>query len=310
MSKISVVIPLYNKARNIRATLESVRAQTFPAFEIIVINDGSTDQSVAIVQNMNLPNLRLISQENQGAAAARNTGIKAAKGDFVALLDADDFWYPSYLSEINALILKFPKETVFATAVEVEKKNKIFPSIYSIMDCEANQNYCLNYFSASLKASLLTSSSVVFRKNICEKIGYFNTDYASGQDTDFWIRIGLHFRVVFSSKILVRYNYIPNSLSHRSTTLNTKPNFDRYRSLEKDNLPLKHFLDNNRFSLALLAKLAGDQKGFRKLSGQIDIQNMNLKKRILLKMPASLLRLIKKIQFFLLRFNLYFSPFN
>lgn len=310
MSKISVVIPLYNKEKTIQSTLESVLKQSIPPHEILVINDGSTDESVRIIKHLNIPELNLIYQKNQGAAAARNTGIKQAKGDFIAFLDADDYWYPNYLETICSLIEAHPKQAVFATALEVENKVRIFSSQYSIKNYEPHKIYGVNYFTASLQTSILSSSSTVIKKEICNQIGLFNTKYTSGQDTDFWIRIGLQYLIVFSSRICVRYNFEPESLSNRSKKLQSKPNYEEYIEIEKENLPLKRFLDNNRFSLAILAKLDGDKSGFKKMYSQIDLKNMNLKKYLLLKMPLIALQAALKIQHFLMKFNIYLTAFK
>lgn len=310
MPNISVVIPLYNKVETIQSTLESVLKQTIPPYEIVVIDDGSTDESVQIIRHLNIPKLSLVQQKNKGAAAARNAGIKQAKGDFIAFLDADDYWHPNHLEVIRSLIETYPEQSVFATALEVENKVRIFPSHYSIENFEPHKIYCLNYFTASLQTSVLSSSNTVIKKEICERIGLFNPNYISGQDTDFWIRIGLRYSIIFSSTICVRYNFEPGSLSNRSKNLQTKPSYEQYLEIEKVNLPLKIFLDNNRFSLAILAKLDGDKKGFKKMYEQIDLKNMNFKKRLLLKMPQVVLQAALKFQHFLMGFNIYLTAFK
>lgn len=310
MSKISVVIPLFNKEKTIQSTLKAVLSQTSPVYEIVVVNDGSTDESAKIVTELNIPNLSLIRQKNQGAAAARNTGIQQAKGDFIAFLDADDYWYPNYLEEIEKLIETYPEEHVFATALEVGKKNGVFPASYSIDTYKKNETYRLNYFKASLQVSVLHSSSTVIKKEIISRVGLFNANFPSGEDTDFWIRIGLHFPVIFSSNICVRYNFVPNSLSNRSKKLRTKPTYENYKEEEKENIPLKRFLDNNRYALAILAKLDHDKKGFQKMRKEITMENMNYKKRILLKTPRFLLKFALQLQQFLMKFGVYLTAFR
>ena len=94
---ISVVIPLYNKAKTVACTLATVQAQTYSDYEIVVIDDGSTDGSADVVRSINDSRIRLFSQPNAGVSAARNRGIEESRGDFVAFLDADDEWKPDYL---------------------------------------------------------------------------------------------------------------------------------------------------------------------------------------------------------------------
>jgi Glycosyltransferases involved in cell wall biogenesis len=99
---ISVVIPLYNKENCIRKTLDSVLAQNYQDFEVVVVDDGSKDGSARIVASMNDPRIKLITQNNGGPSSARNRGIKEAKGDFVAFIDADDIWTSDHLSLFSA----------------------------------------------------------------------------------------------------------------------------------------------------------------------------------------------------------------
>ena len=110
----SVVIPVYNKEKEIRSTLETVLVQSFIDFEVVLVDDGSSDGSMEIVKGIKDSRIRLFSQKNQGVSAARNAGIRQAVGQYIALLDADDRWEPSYLKEQYDLIQKYPQCGVFA----------------------------------------------------------------------------------------------------------------------------------------------------------------------------------------------------
>ena len=123
----TVIIPLFNKAEHILRTLQSVEWQKYPAAEIIVIDDGSTDEGPALVQKANMKNVRLVHQENQGVSAARNNGVALASHEYVAFLDADDQWLPLFLDEVARLIVKFPQAKFFATRYQI---------------VEAEDNYC------------------------------------------------------------------------------------------------------------------------------------------------------------------------
>ena len=109
--KYSVVIPVYNKAPYIARTLTSVLAQNFDDYEIIVVDDGSTDDSMQKLRQVQSPKIRIIRQENQGVAVARNTGILAAQGEYIAFLDADDAWLPEYLQTILYLLMLTTKNS-------------------------------------------------------------------------------------------------------------------------------------------------------------------------------------------------------
>ena len=112
--RFSVVIPLYNKRRYVRDTLQSVLAQSYPRFEIIVVDDGSTDESVEIVKSINDNRIRVIEQRNSGVSVARNRGVWEAKERYVAFLDADDWWHPDYLQRMVRLIEECPKAGLYA----------------------------------------------------------------------------------------------------------------------------------------------------------------------------------------------------
>ena len=121
---ISVVIPLYNKEKQIKRTLQSVLTQTFQDFEIVIVNDGSTDNSTIEVEKIKDSRIRLIHQENAGVSAARNKGIEEAKYELIALLDADDEWKNKYLEVQYDLYKKYPKCDIFACNYEF-----VFPFI-------------------------------------------------------------------------------------------------------------------------------------------------------------------------------------
>lgn len=116
---ISVIIPLYNKEREIGDTLRSVLAQTLQPAEIVVVDDGSTDRSAEIVRGICSPLVKLVTQPNAGECAARNRAIAESTGDYIALLDADDTWEPGFLEEIAAMIAEFPGCGVYSTAFNI-----------------------------------------------------------------------------------------------------------------------------------------------------------------------------------------------
>ncbi|NLZ30356.1 MAG: glycosyltransferase family 2 protein, partial [Methanomicrobiales archaeon] len=116
MPEVSVVIPLYNKAPYIARALSSIIAQTRQDFEVIVIDDGSTDGGEEIVRGFDDPRIRVIRQENRGVSAARNRGIEAARADFIAFLDADDEWMPTHLGALLRLRGRYPRAGAYGTA--------------------------------------------------------------------------------------------------------------------------------------------------------------------------------------------------
>ena len=288
MPFFSVIIPLFNKEKFIEATLKSVLKQTFIDFEILIINDGSTDNSGPIIKGFDDPRIRYFYKENEGVSSARNDGIDKAQSDYISFIDADDYWYPDFLEEMFKIIKSFPQEKVFSSAIEIETSKKVIPASYSIV--KTNDYEIVNYFTASSKETVICTSCAVFHKSIFEETGVFDSEIKSGQDTDMWIRIGINYPVVFSWKILARYVYDENSLSKNKNYLNQKINFLKFKEQEKTNLSLKKFLDLNRFSLAIKSKLIADHDNFNSYYKAIDVKNISLKKRILLIMPSVILK--------------------
>ncbi|HUH27400.1 glycosyltransferase family 2 protein [Gelidibacter sp.] len=286
----SVLISLYNKENFIKSTLESVRAQTFHDFEIIVVNDGSTDGSEAVVQSISYHRIRYFKQDNKGAASARNAAISNANGKYFALLDADDLWQENYLETIHQLILSYPNQKVYATAVSIETANGEIRSVYSIKNITDGEIYLVDYFESSYINTLLTSSSTVVHPSVFAKTGTYDTSIKSGQDTDLWIRIGIHYKIVFINLPLVTYRYGKESLSNKIKRVVDKPKFDNYTDLEAVNPSMKKFIDLNRFSMAILSKLENDQISFNRFEKAIDYKNLNKKQQFLLKQPPSVVR--------------------
>ncbi|WP_310990979.1 glycosyltransferase family 2 protein [Aequorivita marina] len=294
MTYFSVVIAVFNKEKYIADTLKSVLAQTYQNFEIVILNDGSTDTSEAEILKFKDPRIRYFSKENQGAGAARNFVIKQAKHDYIALLDADDSWLPLYLEEQAKLISDFPKENVFATAIDIQKGKKIYPSAYSVPNLKPNEARTVNFYEASCLNSILTSSSTVVHKDVFAKVGYYNPSIKSGQDTDLWIRIGLEYPVVFLNKTCAIYKYAVASLSNSRLKTSDKASYEKYEVYEKNNLALKKFLDLNRYSLCIVAKMEGNKAVFQQNYQKINLENLTKKQQFLLKQNKITLKYLLK----------------
>ena len=131
----SVIIPLYNKEKSVISTVESVLNQTYPHFELIIVNDGSTDSSLEVVQQFDDPRISIIDKENGGVSSARNVGIRAAKYEYVIPQDADDLWLPFALAEFVELIRNYQQAQVFCTSSCIsEKQFKGFNKRYYVED--------------------------------------------------------------------------------------------------------------------------------------------------------------------------------
>ncbi len=293
MPKFSVVISVFNKEKYIAETLKSVLAQTFTDFEVVILNDGSTDNSEAEILKFKDPRIRYFSKENQGASAGRNFTIQQAEANYIALMDADDYWYPFYLEEQNRLLTEFPNESVFATATEIKRNRKTFKNSYSTQTF-GKDSILVDYFQASQLDSVLLSISTVLKKPIFENVGWYDPKIKSGEDTDLYVRIGLKYKVVFSPKVCATYIIRKNSLFQSVKNLEEKANFEAYEIFEKDNPALKKFLDLNRYSLCILAKLEGNKEAFQKNFQKIDQENLSKKQQFLLRQNKTILKYLSK----------------
>jgi glycosyltransferase involved in cell wall biosynthesis len=290
----SVIISVYNKEHFISHTLNSVINQTFKDFEIIIVNDGSTDQSLEVIKQFKDSRIQLIDQQNHGASHARNQGIAHAKGEFIALLDGDDLWQTQFLEVIANAIENNSEESIFTTAIAHKYDEKIVPVQYNFELSKTTQ--ILDFFKSSKKHPVLSGSSAVFRKSILAITGHFDETIISGQDTDLWIRFGIHYPVVFINEVLVHYVYSSSSLSNTTLNIKDKSKFDNYKEEEKQNLNLKEFLERNRFSLAILSKLNKDKNSYSFYRNALSIEGLSLKRKMLLNSPRWLLKLILKLK--------------
>lgn len=213
----SVVIPLYNKEHNIKNTILSILKQSYQNFEIIVINDGSTDKSARVVNKLGDERIRFISQENQGVSAARNKGIQEAKYEWIAFLDGDDVWEPHHLEEIVKMMKLFPQEKVYTTSFNYSDSRKVFryKRNYPIFKIE-------NYFKEALKEQLICSSTVVVNIQCFIDTGYFNINLSRGEDLDMWFRLAKNFNIIKSSKITAIYNMDDNFSLTKSKSIYEK----------------------------------------------------------------------------------------
>lgn len=200
----SVIIPLYNKEKYISNTINSVLNQSFPDFELIIVNDGSTDNSLAEIEKFTDNRIKLVSQTNSGESSARNHGISNAKYEYIAFLDADDLWSVDYLKSINEIINKFPECGVFSTNYGFKRNNSIIPAFKSKYFNESK--IIDNYFVRSIDKPLITSNTAVVKKNIFSEVGFFDIDLKIGPDLEMWFRIMLKYKLAFHPYIGAIYN--------------------------------------------------------------------------------------------------------
>jgi glycosyltransferase involved in cell wall biosynthesis len=215
MPKVSVIIPAYNVAPYIGETLDSVFSQTFADFEVIVINDGSPDTEELERELARFPDsINYVKQENRGAAAARNEGLRAARGEFVAFLDGDDLWRSNYLDKQIKFILERDCDLVCADAEVFSDGSHKDETYMETLMPDAPPTGDVTFIGLlSAEQSLITSGVVVRRERVFEA-GLFDEELRNSQDFDLWLRLAWNgTRMAYQRQILLRYRSRENSLS-------------------------------------------------------------------------------------------------
>lgn len=205
--KVSVVIPLYNKGPHIARALESVLAQSEQDFEIVVVDDASTDGGAEIVRRHPDRRIRLVRRDKPGPGghAARNAGIRSASAPLIAFLDADDAWKPLFLETIMRLRAAFPQAGAYATARCSSHRDRVEPVDYHGVPQAPWEGLIPDYFASSLEVPVIASSSVAIPHNVFAAVGAFPEGEPAGGDLEMWFRIAIKYPVAFSRYIGVTW---------------------------------------------------------------------------------------------------------
>ena len=215
MNKISVLIPSYNCVKFLPEAIKSVLNQTYQDFEIIIIDDGSTDNTKDIVDSFKkqyLNQIQYIYQENKGLAIARNTGLEHAQGQYIALLDADDVWLPERLeAEIHVIESDPSIGLVHANITKISPTGEF-------LDTPIRQKQFLSgniYEYIFLRKADIACPTVLFRKECCKQAGMFdpNLTRLGCEDRDLWLRISKDYKITYVDKVLANYRVSPESMS-------------------------------------------------------------------------------------------------
>ena len=205
MKKVTIIIPNYNGLQFMELCMAALDAQICRDFEVLVVDDGSRDNSLALARKFESDRVRIIPQENQGVSVARNTGIRNARGEFICFLDADDEWRPDYLATIDDLTVKYPESAIFVTAYAVNMGNgKI-----NYSTCLEPETGCLPSYWLTLAKGydFVWTSATTMRRDTLMEAGLFKPGEKIGQDLDMWARVArINPRVAYSNHICVNYN--------------------------------------------------------------------------------------------------------
>ena len=199
---ISIVIPLYNKEKEVTRAIQSVLAQTVTGFELVVVNDGSTDRGPEVVRSISDARIRVFDQENAGVSAARNRGINESRSELVAFLDADDEWKPDFLETILHLKEKFPSCSVFATNYVFREVNgKYHSPIIRGLPPHPWEGVIEDYFAVAARSDPpLWTSAVAVTKTAIRSIGLFPVGVTGGEDLLTWARLAINCDIAYTSQ--------------------------------------------------------------------------------------------------------------
>ena len=315
MPFFSVIIPLYNKEKFVENAVRSILAQTFTDYEIIIVDDCSTDKSLEIASGIISDTITIIRHDkNKGLSASRNTGIKAANAYYITLLDADDLWKPNYLEKLFSLIQEFPEAALFGTNYE-----ELYPGNKAILPANnvnlRSDGIVSDFFASNLGQPIYCSCSICISRNVFEKIGYYNENITFGEDVDFNIRANSEFKVAYSPEALVSYTmFSENQITNTNLKNKTITDFDSYETLAKENKSLKKYLDFNRYIMARNYQIEGDVRNFTKMKSGInpnpEISGLNAKQRFLLNAPAFISKWLKQIKAAFIKKGIRFTTFG
>ena len=253
--RFSVIIPLYNKSPYVAKAIGSVLAQTFMDYELIVMDDGSKDNSfdVALKAIEGYRHCHIYRQNNAGVSVARNVGVSFSRGEYLCFLDADDWWDPDFLAEMSKLIEEFPKAGIYGTGYTIVNETKHKTRVAPVgVDSGFERGY-IDYCRAYAKTMYmpLTSISVAIPRPVFEEIGGFPKGIKLGEDFLLWIHIALKYKVVFLNKPLAYYNQDVD-VSNRGTQHIHPPkdhmlwNLKDLEQLEKTDADYKQLIDSLR----------------------------------------------------------------
>ena len=206
--RISIVIPAYNSAEFLSAAIDSALAQTVANCEVIVVNDGSTDNTPDVLAQYE-DQIRIIDQANRGLSGARNSGIRAATGELIGLLDADDIWLPTFCETLLQLVERNPDAAAYYGAVQCMSAEGVdLPQAGGQKVVATDQ-----FYTHLVRANWLIPSSMLLRRDIIIDAGLFDPAIRAAEDWDLWLRIGQEHPFAGTEQIVARYRLHGASLS-------------------------------------------------------------------------------------------------
>ncbi len=264
--KFSVIIPAYNAALYIKNSIDSILNQTFSDFEILVVDDGSIDDTEKIVNIIKDERIRYIRQSNGGVSSARNTGIRNARGEYVCFLDADDLWKPNHLEVVLNLINKYPGASVFLTGYEIllhdgKSVIRVWPGVENDLQIDNVFKYIFKY------GYFISTNSISCKRDSFDVVGVFEVGVKNGEDDDMWYRLFAYYSAAVSSMVTTIYIRENSSATATRVFTNNWPFLGRVNTImassevsEERKAYLKRLLEQRKLSFVRYCIVSGDKK--------------------------------------------------
>ena len=305
--RFSVIIPLYNKAPYVTKAIDSVLSQTFADYELVIMDDGSKDDSFDVASKAieGRVNCHIHRQENAGASMARNNAVALSQGEYLCFLDADDWWAPNFLEEMSGLIDACPEAGIYGTGYTIvdEARNRTRMAPIGVEEGfeKGYINYCQVY--AKTLAMPLWTGAVCIPRPIFDEMQGFPKGIKLGEDFLLWIKIVLKYKVAFLNKPLAFYNQDVEAVNRGVIRKGYDPDtfmtfhFDQFEEDEKKNPDLKVLLDRLRVYSLLRFRFANSHsERVKQEIKKVDFSNVDRKYWYLYKLPFPIIAVYLKIR--------------
>ena len=273
--QITVIVPLYNKVKEVERSLTSILNQTVSEYELLIIDGGSTDGSLEIISSyLEDCRIQLIHQKSKGLPAARNEAIQQAKGELIAFLDADDEWHPDFLETISQLYKRYPGAGIYATAYERCAISYCEPSPLKGLP-KPWEGYLDSWFGVYIDSGFppFCPCSVALHRDVFSKVGYFNPNSRMSEDVEMWVKVAYHCPIVFTTEIHAKYHlFADNKMSLDYYPIEKLPPVVYLESIPKEELICHRDYQDIKLSIEYMNLIAayfnigaGDKKRAKEL---------------------------------------------
>jgi glycosyltransferase involved in cell wall biosynthesis len=303
----SVVIPLYNKAPYVAKAIGSVLAQSFTDYELVIVDDGSRDNSfeVALKAIEGHAHCHIYKKKNEGVSVARNIGVAISRGDYLCFLDADDGWNPDFLTEMSKLIEEFPDAGIYGTNYTIVNETKHKTRVAQVGVENGFEKGYINYCQVYAKTLYmpLWTGAVCIPRRVFDEMQGFPKGIKLGEDFLLWIKVALKYKVALLNKPLAYYNQDVEVAARGVKSSGYDPasfmtfHFDQFADDEKDNMDVKVLLDRLRVYSLLRFRLTNMYASrVREEIAKVDFSNVDKKYQFYYKSPYPIVWIATKVR--------------